>query len=1605
MDTKNKIKQRSQNKQKYGKKPNTAKPAPKVDLPKASTPQVLPNANPMFWQRPKDKPNPPGTAQVPGEVKVRPGPAVRKEYQEDLSLPSPIRIKDADKFQKKDARQKRIKDHNKPSQGINYDEDYPVLPEPDQTAPGYAKMHPISATFSVLFKKGLVHSSQIPTMRASALLLDALALREATKNITKKADREPQATAMARKNGFFLRDVVPDGNCLFRALCLCVGLNQNQHKIMRIAIVDYIKTHLSLFEPFMQMPPLAYLLAINTEGEWGGYIELRAFADLYSQIVVVHQLQMAPIIFAPDDGVANSTINLVYLYESHYAALIPVNPNERALHIEGKPVLPQINLNDDDVNAQLEDKQEEPIKDQPQKLPAPVKLLDPANPIQAVAQHVPKLADPADPARIIQPAPHKQAVADMHYQLNKKAFNLFAKNCAYKPTVNPQDETVLKKFATAGLHVYTHKLATSMIIIPPDLIVGTVRLMYSGFLFAQCAKRHLANVRIHTYCKEPWEYYKAARKTLGTPFNVVAYAHFAPRCPSALIFPINQIPNVEIYFLYNNNDVQPQRFSQERILAQLTLKRSVWAFAMAFPDAAGTICNELAYLRTADVHTVEIAQVKTMGDHVRIEAADWLWNTNSFTFNGNTMYWTMFNDWNNFALFEFRLGVNPDVVISRERKVNIVQSSSFPIPPPVVSTVLAGLQLTQHAVASYIPSNFSKWLPYWLKPHLHLVHFKILNELKMLVANRPKTSLVLKQLQAKCNELLNSDNDLKLACETFPSQTHSMIMNTASTVFYQQPLLDYHNRASLSQDLDAIMETDNLLVANVGVAPKIRKQQPFWQNVLLGVASAATVWAILRYAPKLPYSKLVPTIVQKTINMFPKSVGAFLPDSVVDALQPAAEQSSVVLEQTPFSIPWLFYGVCVAPFLEEGLKRIHPMVAHFFIAYEFASYTNQGVPMQWRIPSLFMHYYVLNLPYKRAVLYHSLFNVVCFAPMTLMYLLAQLKHNVKASLPIKNKIFCLPDILQHGGALCATLPFFPMGSRLLPSIYLNGYYNTWRHNFYFSAKDTRYYTPAYTSAIVPIDNPFLPAQEAWVAEIPERNIDLKVKNTIVPTVSSQMDSIGTWAMVITDVPFYRPDRSMTTILYTAHCRLLAEPPLDCMTQAHAWLHRPSFVTEQFPTIDWQESLPAWLAHLKEEPAKYHKYLPYVEEFKLHGMALIEDKPITTKVEVKKNEVLFRPSNNHLEFKPRPIANLKPIVQVAIGPIIYEASRRLKNHWNLLSEPFQHGQYKYKIVMGGALSDYDLSVWMTQASIPSINLVHILVSGDDTLVIVWDELGNVHIFEGDFKMFDQSQSFGPLRFQGRTLAKLGAPQEVLSILMKVDLGPLKLTTKDPTMSMTINRQENPSLSTGGPNTSTGNSTSASGSWVIAISEVGLDTDALTDFFEDTLGLKLKLQVHHNFAQATFLKGMWAPCVANASVKSPLTYIWMPLMSRCLKLGKALDNPQTLYPKTTKLQATEQFLSDTAKSYAHFAPVPIVRAFVHRYAIFPVRRQFIEKHQIQHSVEMPLFWKQYEFDYSFMLERYGLDEMDVARAEKLYANSYPGSMLIDPCFHALAMKDYA
>jgi len=824
------------------------------------------------------------------------------------------------------------------------------------------------------------------------------------------------------------------------------------------------------------------------------------------------------------------------------------------------------------------------------------------------------------------------------------------------------------------------------------------------------------------------------------------------------------------------------------------------------------------------------------------------------------------------------------------------------------------------------------WYASFLPKRTAVVHLAVVRKLKTSMMMRPKNLHTLRQLAVMAAAEVNNQPDCRVLMQVWPNQFRDLALNCTHAAFFDQIQDDGAVITDLVNTYGPAQQDYNIALKSLDV-PHVHKLP--WSVLLSFGVGLYFAYRVKRIIPwhKYAFASIIT----------PEAVSSL-------HIGMAASVYEEVAKSVPIVSKW--FGT---------LEYLHKIVEVAVILFRqqksgveiFASCCGVAIA---GFPAYCMHEYTVGKPFLERVWTHFCFNV---------------------------GMWCL--LYRPWSA--ATM-FCGFRTQDYASFRQRYYYDEWESRHYENVPHMR--TTQFDAKISATPTSLLPY---WVkTPLP---CDLMVKKGAFNFPGRDPNTHFYWILP-TSVPGFVPSRSDENLEAVINLRIMVAPPLDPVVQAGHWKKVDCLVRTEAPIVRdfWVDE---WVSHFTDSmhKKKYARALSIIAE---HGVGDVWPACDRVKVMIKCDELLTKGEDLCGDFqyimKPRLIANVHELPQAWVGPELYAAVKNLKNQWSVKPDPWEVADHLVFITYGGACSDQELTDWAEFALLPKRNAWHVIVAGDDSLVVEWHAWA-ITIYEGDARMFDQSQSYGPLKHQYLSLKRLGVSGLSVDILDRLSRAPYVAKSRDPARpcSVTVSRQHRPIRNTGGGDTSCGNSLVMAHAIVYALKTDRTDLKKGFDF----LGFDMKIKTFSAFGEATFLKGMWY------RVNTDFGYYWGPLPSRILKVGKSLKDPKVLYRSHTQdtTEASRLFVNDVACGYSFFLQVPLLRMFVRSFKTTDMILDVQEAYSVlSQKSRKPIILE----EAWFQLEgRYGVSRDVFLSAESLYATEV-FSFMEHPIYHILNLVDY-
>lgn len=146
-----------------------------------------------------------------------------------------------------------------------------------------------------------------------------------TEDSSKNSDKKQKLELKLKKDGFRIKKILHDGNCLFTAIERLTGL-----KRLRASAVDYMRDNPQLFANFIDDSDTleSYINRMSLDRSWAGDMEILALANFLDVNIYVYNIDGTYTIIGPSSGSASVDIRILY-NNYHFDAIVPDDFRER----------------------------------------------------------------------------------------------------------------------------------------------------------------------------------------------------------------------------------------------------------------------------------------------------------------------------------------------------------------------------------------------------------------------------------------------------------------------------------------------------------------------------------------------------------------------------------------------------------------------------------------------------------------------------------------------------------------------------------------------------------------------------------------------------------------------------------------------------------------------------------------------------------------------------------------------------------------------------------------------------------------------------------------------------------------------------------------------------------------------------------------------------------------------------------------------------------------------------------------------------------------------------------------------------------------------------
>lgn len=1143
-----------------------------------------------------------------------------------------------------------------------------------------------------------------------------------------------------------------------------------------------------------------------------------------------------------------------------------------------------------------------------------------------------------------------------------------------------------------------------------------------------------------------------------------------PEVPTETVFPLNELGSpyenlgylaVDVYHLTAQGIVDYLALGNKSKFIWIGHRFNSWA----------DVCEEGSYIRTEK--GILFRPDNTLDPYPAHPDMAWIWTDRIFKSpKGYTLVWTVKRTLGSFHMIIFSLA--PDVLETNYQPAEgFIQQREIQSYVPYRVEDGHWFAAWRNSVYQWGYDIFSQYSPSWLScvayKEKFVVDQQIFNALKETMALRTINAMTVKQTAAKAADLMSTNAKWIQLKKAFPKQFPSLVEKTALAVVYDEISSRGHLLKALSTSNSTAVASYNRTLSEIGSQPVAHSQSLGWGSIIAVAAVIGTAYLTHRLTKNVrpAYADVVGSIVAPI-----RQVLAQVPSRVQDALHPVL---NIAEKQVGTLIPNkldFVDKVVLTPVMEECMTHIPGWFGNGALGSIIA------------IEALRMPTLLEGMP-NSVVIASIAYNSACHIKRSQLWLpyaiLAHASHNFSVWAAQNHR---WPYPIQGSVAAHALASYFGSVTPR-PQYQSAGFgFKDWKRLWYSEDWKSRTASMDWygSSSFDPNDSPTPRSIRPSPVEV-ERDPLMNVQGEWPKAAEEAQEAVWPlfgpplgvsnhyffWVMP-TSVLGYVPANSFANLRGAVESRLLVPPPLAPPLQELAWddvltweksLRAWPFARQYPPILSTEADMIAWVERFPDS-MHLNRYRAALNQYREQGDYIVEKAVKTTDVMVKTDEMLLK--CNYLAntvavatFKPRLISMVHPLVQLKIGPVVEVITNTMKAltrrdemfdvfHFYHDSCPDWRFEIEMHLAFGAGLTDVELSVWVddmialahlcevSSASQVLRTFVAIIGAGDDSLVII-KQPGQPFIFlEGDVRMFDQSQSFGPLALEGEWLEQLGMQEPERVLLDKTFSAPFVVTFKGNTRVRVLHEMR-PIRPTGGPDTTLGNTIVILSSLRYAVYHMLAEPEQDRSWHAGEalqremirLGFDLKVRVHSRLEDCTFLKGAWyALAVPLVYQGRNLTNFWGPLPSRILKVGKSLKDPRTLLPtKNSRANATavevgSYYLTMQAKGLAPFLLPPILHEFVARWQFWKpqwlltmtdadgIRREIPaiprKAHQIAPGLSLTVA-PVIDMDkaYEFMSRRYSYPVEGIQHCVK-NLKFEPYSIEADRFFWAMAQMDY-
>jgi hypothetical protein len=118
----------------------------------------------------------------------------------------------------------------------------------------------------------------------------------------------------------YIKEIIGDGNCLFRSLADQLGDSSISHAQIRHEVVTHLRRHAEMYAAFVEEDFDVYLDRMAQDGVYGDNLEVVGFANAYGRRVKIYQPDLAYVV-APEKPSEGDMLHIAYHSWEHYSSI------------------------------------------------------------------------------------------------------------------------------------------------------------------------------------------------------------------------------------------------------------------------------------------------------------------------------------------------------------------------------------------------------------------------------------------------------------------------------------------------------------------------------------------------------------------------------------------------------------------------------------------------------------------------------------------------------------------------------------------------------------------------------------------------------------------------------------------------------------------------------------------------------------------------------------------------------------------------------------------------------------------------------------------------------------------------------------------------------------------------------------------------------------------------------------------------------------------------------------------------------------------------------------------------------------------------------------